>query len=373
MNSRKSIDMKNSLSVFDKYIKSDHTREMYVYLFKRFAKWTKIDDTNGLLQLKESYLQELVEDYMMYMRKRILPNSFPPIVAALELFFSMNDKIMNWKKIRKMIPAFVKKSGRNAWQTEDIQKMLESTTSKKNKALIHLLASTACRVGAIPELRLKHVAIMPDGCKAVLMYEGTNEEYDTFLTSEASRALDVYLDERRKDGEYLDDNSPIFRASYKMGIQKVKPLSLSSITQILNRIGKDLNTRKKTGNRFNVMIIHGIRKRFATIVKLDNRIAWAVGEKLLGHKVHLDPDYFAPTRENLFKEFKKIMPALIIDQSARLRIEAQIKEEQMKKIEFQKDELIQKLQDQITENEKTRMNVQKILNHLKLEGYSESA
>ena len=360
--------MKNSLSVFDKYIKSDATRKMYIYLFKRFAKWTKVEDTDGLLQLKESDLQELVEDYMMYMRKRILPNSFQPIVASLELFFSMNDKTINWKKIRKMIPAFVKKSGRSAWQTEDIQKMLESTTSKKNKALIHLLASTACRVGAIPELRLKHISNMPDGCKAVLIYEGSNEEYDTFLTPEASRVLDEYLDERRKDGEYLDDNSPLFRASYQVGVQKVKPLSLSSITQILTRLGKNLDTRKKTGNRFNVMLIHGFRKRFATIVKLDNRITWSVGERLIGHKVYLDPEYFVATRENLFKEFKKIMYDLIIDQSARLRIEARIKEEQVKKIESQKDELIQKLQEQIVENEKTRMNVQKILCHLKLDG-----
>ncbi|MFZ1077925.1 MAG: site-specific integrase [Nitrosotalea sp.] len=358
--------VEKSLLVFEKYTRSNATRKMYRYLFVRFLNWTKINDVDGILQLKESYLQQLVEDYILYMRKQILPNSFQPIVASLELFFSMNDKTLNWKKIRKMIPSPVKKSGYNAWQTKDIEKMLQLTTSLRNKALLHFLASTACRIGAISELKIKHLSDMPDNCKSVLFYEGTNEEYDGFLTPEASQIINEYLNKRRKDGEYLNDESPLFRASYQVGVQKAKPLSLNSITQILHRLVKQIDTRKRIGNRFNVMMAHGFRKRFATIIKLDNKISWSVGERLLGHKTYLEREYFRPVKNELFTEFKKIMPDLIIDQSEKLRVEAHLKDEQMRRIESQKDGLIQQLQEQIKENEKTKTSVQKILNHLKL-------
>src|SRR6185437_16028547 len=137
------------------------------YLFMRFLNWTKIKDADKILELTEPMLQELVEDYILYLQKQILPSSFQPIVASMELFFSMNDKTINWKKIRKIIPTSVKKSGYSAWQTEDVERMLQYTTSTRNKALIHFLASTACRVGAIPELKIKDLLEMPRDRKSV--------------------------------------------------------------------------------------------------------------------------------------------------------------------------------------------------------------
>jgi len=96
-----------------------------------------------------------------------------------------------------MTPEKVKKAGYSAYQTGDIQKMLGFCgRSKRNRALIHFLASTGCRVGAIHDLRLKHVT-QEDDSKSVLFYEGSNEEYYGFLTPEASNELDSYLEERR--------------------------------------------------------------------------------------------------------------------------------------------------------------------------------
>jgi integrase/recombinase XerD len=322
--------MGKSLLVFEKYVKSQATKQMYQYQFNRFLKWTKINDADGLLQLKESYLQNMVEEYILFLRNTISPNSFHTVIASLDLFFSMNDKNLNWKRIRKMIPASVKKSGYAAWQTEDIQTMLKNTTSLRNKTLVHFLASTGCRVGAIPDLKIKHLSEMSDNCQAILFYEGSNEEYYGFLTPEASKILQEYLEERRKDGENLDDNSPLFRESYQTGVQKVKSISLGAISQILHRLVKKTRTRKRVGRRFNIMILHGFRKRFGTIIKLDNKIGWAVSERLLGHQSYLDPEYFVPTKDKLFNEFKKVIPDLTIGDSERQRI---VIENQQKKLE----------------------------------------
>ncbi|MGI0047428.1 MAG: hypothetical protein ACREBB_09630 [Nitrosotalea sp.] len=184
--------MEKSLIVFEKFVRSDATRKMYLYYFDTFLKWArknveKLLSADGLLQLKDAALQEIMEDYLMYLRKRLAPSSIPARIASLELFFSMNDKNLNFKKIRRMVPAATKKSGHDAWSTADLQKMLQNTKSKRDRAFLHILGSTGCRIGSLENLKVQNVSNMPENCKSVLFYEGSNEEYLGFLTPEASK------------------------------------------------------------------------------------------------------------------------------------------------------------------------------------------
>lgn len=187
----------------------------------------------------------MIEDYIMEKRKGLSPNTLPLPIASLRLFFYMQDKVLNWKRIKKMIPTQVKKAGYSAYQNDDIKTMLISAGSKRNRTIISFLASIGCRIGAIPDLKIEHLSNMSDGCKSVLFYEGSNEEYYGFLTQEASKVLDEYLDERRKDGEHLTEKSPIFRAEYSIGIQPVKVLTLRGIGIFGNfgRIGRYQHSR----------------------------------------------------------------------------------------------------------------------------------
>ena len=52
---------------------------------------------------------------------------------------------------------------------------------------------------------------------------------------------------------------------------------------------------------------HGFRKRFNTILKLDNTINYNIAEKLMGYKNGLDGVYFTPTLGELLAEFRKVM------------------------------------------------------------------
>ena len=327
--------MRNSLSVFEKYIRTDATRKMYLYYFKRFLLWAKIANPDDLLERTGNDLQNLVEEYFLYLRNRLSPNSLPPIVAALELFFSMNDKDLQFKKIRKMIPQLLKKTGNSPWQNADIKTMLENTTSRRNKALVHLLASSGCRVGAIPSLRLKHMSEMTEGCKCILFYEKSNEEYCGFLTPEASGALDDYLQERINDGERLGQETPLFRSNYQVGVQKVKSLSLGSVQLILFRLISKIGKRRREGTRYNIQIAHGFRKRFNTVLKSNDNANISLVEKLMGHSgvFALDGSYLKPSLETLFNEFRKHIPNLTIDDSERNRIKLEQKESRIKELE----------------------------------------
>jgi len=337
--------MQRSLLLFENAIKSDATRRLYVYFLNRFLKWAILPNSDALVQLKDSHLQELVEDYVMYLKKRISPNSFPPIFASLDLFFVMNNKNLQFKKIRKMFPEKIKKSGNSAWTNKDIQKMLDIAKSKRNKALIHFLASTGCRIGSLPDLKLKHVSNMSIGCKAVLLYEGTNEEYYSFLTPEASKSLEEYFDERRKHGERLQDDSPVFSKVSQSGISQRNPPDLSSLKSIILRIIHTSGVpRKKIHQRYDVQMDHGFRKRFNTILKTNDTANASLCEKMMGHKgvFAQDGTYLKTTKERLFEEFKKHILNLTISNEDRDKA-------RIDKLEAEKSELEKKIPNIVKE------------------------
>jgi len=347
--------MQRSLLLFESAIKTEATRRMYLYHLKKFLEWAKIPDPDGLLQLKDSHLQSLMEDYLLYIKKRVSPNSIAAMFAPLELFFIMNDKQIQFKKIRKMFPSTVKKSGYGAWSNQDVKKFLENCKSKRMRALIHFLASTGCRIGAIYDLRSRHLSEMDSGCKSVLFYEGSNEEYFCFLTPEASRALDKYFEQRQRDGENLNEDSPVFRNFYRNGKAEVKPMSYKALQFCVAGLVKYSGAnRRKTGSRFNIQVDHGFRKRFNTILKLNKNVNSNVAEKLMGHKNGLDGVYLTPTKEQCFEEFKKAIDDLTIDDAERKKIEIERLE---KKNENQQKEIIRivKVQVSRTENRVRKM------------------
>ena len=207
--------------------------------------------------------------------------------------------------------------------------------SKRNRALVHFLASTGARIGVIDDnFTMKHLEDVSDGCKAVLLYPNDNEEYWAFLTPEASRALDEYHEERRKRGEILDETSPIFRRDYSQG-QKVIPMQRSGIISIMYRIIQNACLeRTKVNHHFDIQMDHGFRKRFNTILKLKNDVNSNVAEKLLGHKNGLDGVYLKPTRDQCFVEFRKAISELMIDESGRQMLK--IKQLERENLELEK-------------------------------------
>ena len=73
-------------------IKTEATRKTYTYHLKGFISYYKIKDYDGLLTIPNEKLQIMLEDYLMYMKKQVSPNSIPTIFAGLELFLKAKDK-----------------------------------------------------------------------------------------------------------------------------------------------------------------------------------------------------------------------------------------------------------------------------------------
>jgi integrase len=355
---------------FHNAIKSEATRLQYDYALKKFCEYAKITQASGILQLKDEFLQEILEDYLIHLKKRELSLSTIKLrFAAVELFLSMNDKILNFKKIRKMFPVQDKKrTGERPWTNEEIKKMLEGTKRLRNKVIIHVLASTGCRIGGLEGLKIKHVEDMPDNCKSVLFYAGTNEEYVSFLTPEASKILEEYKKERRNAGELVAPESPLFREEYSVGRQKSVGMNLKALRTSMDTVVSKVRGRGEKWKRHDVQMNHGFRKRFDTILKNKENPNISKIERMMSHSsrtIPLDTSYYRPTTLQLFEEFKKAIFDLTIDDSERLLLER----DENVKLKEEKDRVVIEKEEKQKELETRIKTMERLLSKIDLEKF----
>lgn len=82
---------------------------------------------------------------------------------------------------------------------------------RRIKAIVYTMASSGIRVGAWDYLQWGHVRpIEKDGeiiAAKMIVYAGEDEEYFTFLSPEASQALQEWMSYRQSSGEHISENS----------------------------------------------------------------------------------------------------------------------------------------------------------------------
>lgn len=350
------MENQRSILLFEQAIKTEATKTTYRYFLDRFKNYYQIKDYDSLLAIKQDKLQEMLEDYLFYLKKHYKTSSIETVFFAIELFFSMNDVVLNFKKIRKMFPQHEKESGKEAYSDDEIREMIRSAKTRKHRAIIHFLASSGVRIGAIPELKIKHIKNLDLGCKSIHVYPDSKDEYYTFLTPEASQFLEEYLEERRGLGEFITENSPLFLAqSRTLVIGKPKPITINAIRMVIHRAILDakIQRKKESANRFNIQLVHGFRKRFNKKLKTNSEINPNLAEKMMGHSttIQLDNSYLPISELELFEEFKKAIPDLTLDEAIKLKEQLKAKEELLKK-QDEKDKQIEDLTKRLTDVEK---------------------
>jgi integrase/recombinase XerD len=344
-----------SLELFESAIKSPESRKIYMYSLHEFMKFAKIQDYDEITKLDTEKIQKILQNWVIHLAKKELKaHTIRGKLAAIVLFLEMNRVVFHKKIIHKLIPSddYVP-GGEIPFTTEEIQRMLNSTTKLRTKALVNFLASTGVRPASIidPVLRLEHVENMPNNCKSVKIYDGSKEGYFAFLTPEASLALNQYLSSRKLNGEQLNPKSPVFANYDKPNpTMKYNYMSTKSLRHLLQNLIKASGIERiKKGSRFDKAPVYGFRKRFFTILKLNNNVNPNIAEKLMGHKRGYDGSYLKPTREQCFAEFVKTIPELTLSDEERLKAENQKLQEEKSEIEIVKYEL-RKLQNDYYKN-----------------------
>ena len=327
-----------SYKVFERSVRTKATLTNYdnwLYAFFKYSRYSNLDE---ITKLPTPKLQDMLKNWVMDLGQQMKPNSVKAYLFAVEHFLEMNEVVFHKKVVRALIKSDdLVLGGDVPFTTEEISRMLSSTTKLRTKVLIHFFASTGIRPASIedPVLRKKHLYDMPHGCKAVKVYDESKYGYWAFLTPEAAKSLEDYFKSRELNGEKLDDDSPIFK-NEDSNNRKNDHLSKASLYQILSNVMETAQIKRvKKGKRYDKALTYGFRKRFNGILKLNNEVNSNIAEKLMAHTNGLDGTYLKPTREQCFAEFAKAIQELIIDPTERLKAE----KESLKKELSEKDEL----------------------------------
>ena len=355
--------------LFESACATDATLYTYTNLLNQFLKWAH-KDHESLLLLPDDQLNILLEDYVIYMKKRHPRSTIKGHLAAINKFLIINDRQVNSKKLAMFLPAESKPGGEKAITTEQVQRMLSYVGTKRAKTIIYLFASTGSRPEALCELKMKHVGQMPDGCKSLILYADSTHELTTFLTPEASKALDEYFEARRKRGEYLRSESYVIgRETFIVNEKKPRLVTVNSLESSLTHAMKQAGIKRiKIGNRYDLAVCGGFRKRFDTITKINPNISYAIAEQMMDHKIRMEGHYFKPTKEEMFEEYKKAIPELTIDDSERkqallnktLKEKSQLEDQNQKYSKLENDfyEFKQQMSTFVEQIEKKKNNLE---------------
>jgi len=325
---------------FYEAIRENATKKTYEIYIKQFLNYSH-EDYDSLVKRSQSEIEDLVFNYVIHLKDltektgKPSPNSYNTMISPIKLFLDMNDILLNWVKIKKYFPSRVPVSNQLPYTDEDVRELLAATTSIRNKAFIHFLAATGCRVGAIPELMIEDVKPIEKGA-IVTMYKDTTEEYRTCLTPEAFYHLKKYLSQRLN----TNHGSSLFTTK-----NNVDSLSLDAAGDVIRHIRRqaklavDYGRKSTKGKSQN----HAFRKRF-TLCLANADIQSKFIEYMMGHYEKQDKYYFKPSDEDLWFQYKKAIKILTLDKSDAMKYEL----EQNKVVI---DDYEKRLQDKVTEIE----------------------
>jgi integrase len=372
-NNRAYFNFINSLS-------SPSTRKTYEYIIKKYMKYYNIQDINELLAYKDNptIIENNIIDWLVALRKTVEYNTRCTYYAILMTFYEVNDINLRKKKIARYLgQQSTRKHKDRAYTIEEIRKILEHADIR-SKVLVLLLISSGMRLGAVSDIRLRHLKRIEEyNLYRITVYENTKDEYYTFCTSECAAMIDSYLAYRQQSGENIGPNTPLIRERFDVldikegsARKKPQPVQTRGISEIISTLLLKSGIVKTTSylelertgvkcrssERKAVKRAHGMRK-FNLTTLISAGVNPIIKEMLIGHKsmLGLDNNYYKPTEQQVLQEYLKAVDFLTINDEHRLQKKVAILEKKQDDIEMlkaaylQKDKKVEELERQMKE------------------------
>lgn len=329
----------------------------YLRLFMKFHKMG--DDYDKVVKSDTKIIDDMLSDYLDSLIDRNLKGITQRAhLMGIERLFIMNDCIWHKDRIRKSITKDDEIPGGTVPVTSgEIYAMLKCTKSLRTHAFVHFLATTGARPAGMtdPILRIKHLEVMmhsKDKCYAVKIYDGSKSGYWAFFTPEATNVIDQWLEFRKNKGEVITPESALFTTIQKTNTKNLHLTDANARFIMYDLIKNSGMKREKVSpNRYDKAVMYMFRKRFNTILKLENDLNSNIAEKLMAHKKGLDGTYLQPTRDECFIEFVKAIPELTIDPTERQRLIISKKQDEITELE-EKNQKLEEREKEIIELKK---------------------
>ena len=309
----------------------------------------------------------------MQKKQKLSVSSVQIMTAAIQHLCSMNDVILNWKKIRKFIKTDVPKHKDDEYSDDDIRKLLE-ISDLRTKTIFLVFASTGIRVDALHDIKLRNLTKIDNyNLYKIVAYGEFKEEYFTFTTPECTAIIDSYLEYRKRSGEILTPNSYLIREVFdnndiKQVKEQSRQVSTSTISKIVQNhlvkagirtpFPKDIKNKK--GARHPKAQDHAFRKHFETRL-LNSDVNVIKMKMLMGHDIGLEESYLRPNEKELLTEYLKAVNALTINEENRLKekvteLEQKQSEIQLLKYQFAMKEKQHEMKEKRYETEIQEVN-----------------
>jgi len=301
-----------------------HSYQKHIEYYLTFCQMTKLSE---LLAITEPDRQ--IRRYIKSLQERNLSTrSINTMLYAIFHFYIYNDVILNTRKIISYVGQPTLKQEDRPYTHDEIKKILD-VSDLRMKVIIGLMYSAGLRIGAIADLKLRHLQKI-EMCYKVTVYEGSKEMYYSFCTPECASFIQNYLEYRSTNGEQLTENSYLIRNQFDINDleqirNKSKGIQTGTLKVMLNTLLRKAGLRTvdriTPHKRKEVAMAHGMRKLFCTQLvkaKLQTEYRWF----LEGHKMKGNDESYVKIEDDInemFQQYKLAINNLTVSDEYRLK------------------------------------------------------
>ncbi|MGB9854791.1 MAG: tyrosine-type recombinase/integrase [Candidatus Bathyarchaeales archaeon] len=298
---------------------SEGAAENYIKAVRKFVVYLGLSDPEyALKRLRDGEIDanKGVDGFIDAMLEKYAHTTVRTFVFGVKKWLELNDVKVDWNKIQLPTSAAIVESDR-APTREELKTLLTHASSSRDRATILILASSGLRIGTLLSLKVGDILWdFPDvACIKVERQRGRKfvgkrgvaqgKVYYTFITPEAREELKKYLEERKRAGEKISDESPLIGDVYHRG----KSINVLDFERVWARLLRRAGLAEKS-NRWYKLHIHTLRKFFrSNCIGVDP----SYREHWMGHKGgYLDESYFKAEIDKHLAEYRKAIPHLTI-------------------------------------------------------------
>lgn len=197
---------------------------------------------------------------------------------------------------------------------DTVRKCLTNLNSRNRAILLTIISSGLARAEII-NLKLSDIAdVDANGITTLkLQRKKTSSKFTTFLTSEATEAIQEYLKDRKARADKLnikDDSPCLFVSFYQGEIHQFDGYTWAAMfRELALKMGKEFQTDK---NVFNKLRGHNFRKFFKTQLQNDGMPHWQVEHHMAHELEALEQAYFIEDSDKMKETYIKHMNAVCI-------------------------------------------------------------
>ncbi len=238
------------------------------------------------------------------------PKSFGYAISVVNSFYSQFDvdlsKMIGRNKKRPRL-----EENDVLLSKQDVTKLIDYAASVRDRAIILLMATSGLARREVLNIRFKDYEFDNEAKIGVITIrrQKTSVDYITFCSPEACEAIEIYLQERRRDPElkkHMEADDVIFVTynTNNQGGYRGGKISSRSFTKIFGALAEKLDY--KNGDGWVKCSSHHLRTYCATTLENDG-MPRAKVHVLLGHKSNdIDSAYFKDKSSESFKKLKQL-------------------------------------------------------------------